>query len=152
GKARYFDQRFVPALEAFNYILHKYPLSNTITEARIWREKANIRMEFHELAIKNLKEILEQENLKQEDRAHASAMLAQAFIDVAEEDSAIAYIGTAAELTDDNNEKGRYLFIKGQLYDFLGKQDSANMAYDEVIALKRKTPRIYHINAYVAKI
>ena len=152
GKARYYDQRFVPALEAFNYILHKYPLSNTITEAKIWREKANIRMEFHEVAIENLKEILEQENLEEEDRAHASAMLAQAYIDIAKEDSAIAHISTAAELTDDNDLKGRYLFIKGQLYDFLGKQDSANLAFDEVIELHRRIPRVYYINAHIAKI
>ena len=152
GKARYYDQRFVPALEAFNFILHKYPLSNTITEAKIWREKANIRMEFHEVAIENLKEILEQEDLKEDDKAHASAMLAQAYIDLAKEDSAITYISTAAELTDDNDLKGRYLFIKGQLYDFLGKKDSSNMAFDEVIELHRRTPREYYINAHIAKL
>ncbi|NJW54871.1 tetratricopeptide repeat protein, partial [Salinimicrobium oceani] len=52
GKARYYDQRFVPALEAFNYVLHKYPLSNTINEARVWREKTHMRLEFDELAIR----------------------------------------------------------------------------------------------------
>ena len=30
GKSRYYDQRFVPALEAFNYILAKYPASDKI--------------------------------------------------------------------------------------------------------------------------
>jgi len=34
GKARYYDQRFVPALEAFNYILYKYPNSDKIYEAK----------------------------------------------------------------------------------------------------------------------
>jgi hypothetical protein len=38
GKARYYDQRFIPALDAFNYILYKYPSSN-IYEAKIWRGK-----------------------------------------------------------------------------------------------------------------
>jgi hypothetical protein len=37
GKARYFDQRFVPALEAFNYILYKYPASDKINQAKVWR-------------------------------------------------------------------------------------------------------------------
>ena len=152
GKARYYDQRFVPALEAFNYILHKYPLSNTITEARIWREKANIRLEFHEVAIENLKEILEQEELKEQDLSHASAMLAQAYIELGQVDSALGHIKTASEYTDDNSEKGRYLFIKGQLYDYLGKKDSANLAFDEVIDLHRRSPRIYYINAHIAKL
>ena len=39
GKSRYYDQRFIPALEAFNYILYKYPESDRINEAKIWREK-----------------------------------------------------------------------------------------------------------------
>ena len=43
GKARYFDQRYIPALEAFNYIINKYTYSNKLNEANIWREKVNIR-------------------------------------------------------------------------------------------------------------
>ena len=39
GKARYFDQRFVPALEAFNYILYKYPASDKINQARVCAKK-----------------------------------------------------------------------------------------------------------------
>ena len=38
GEARYFDQRFIPALEAFNYILYKYPASDKINTAKVWRE------------------------------------------------------------------------------------------------------------------
>jgi hypothetical protein len=38
-KARYYDQRFIPALDAFNYILYKYPNSSNIYEAKIWRGK-----------------------------------------------------------------------------------------------------------------
>jgi hypothetical protein len=30
GKSRYYDQRFIPALDAFNYILYKYPNSSKI--------------------------------------------------------------------------------------------------------------------------
>src|SRR5690606_11413472 len=94
----------------------------------------------------------EQEDLKEDDRAHASAMMAQAYIDLAIQDSAVAYISTAAELTDDKDLKGRYLFIKGQLYDQLGKKDSADLAFDEVIDLHRKTSRIYYVNAHIAKL
>ena len=152
GKARYFDQRFIPALEAFNYILHKYPLSNTINEARIWREKTNIRLEFEELAIKNLKEILDQESLEDQDRADASAMLAEAYINLTHLDSAVTPIGVAGRYTKNKEEKGRYYFIQGQLYNRLDKKDSANLAFDEVIDLNRKSPRIYMINAHIAKI
>ncbi|SDK77200.1 protein involved in gliding motility SprE [Salinimicrobium catena] len=152
GKARYYDQRFVPALEAFNYILHKYPLSNTINEAKIWREKANMRLEFDELAIKNLKKILEDEKLEEENRANASAALAQAYMNIGALDSAVVQIHKAARLTDDKKEEGRYWFITGQLYDALEKKDSANYAYQQVIDLKRRSPRVYMINAQIAQV
>ena len=151
GKARYFDQRFIPALEAFNYILHKYPASNTINYAQIWREKTNIRLENNKLAVKNLKRILEAETLNNQDRADANAMLAQAYINTDFADSAIAPIKTAAHYTKNDDEKGRYHFIEGQLYDRLKMRDSANLAFDKVIELNRKTPREYLINAYLGK-
>ena len=151
GKARYFDQRFIPALEAFNYILHKYPASNTINHAQIWREKTNIRLENNKLAIKNLKRILEAETLKDQDRADANAMLAQAYINTGVADSAVAPIKTVARYTKKDDEKGRYHYIEGQLYDQLQMRDSANLAFDKVIELNRKTPREYLINAYLGK-
>jgi tetratricopeptide (TPR) repeat protein len=151
GKARYFDQRFVPALQAFNYILHKYPSSDKINQAKVWREKTNIRLENDELAIKNLKRLLDQEDLKGQDLADATSMLAQAYINTKSLDSAITEIGIAARATKNDDERGRYRFIQGQLYNELGHKDSANIAFDKVIELNRKTPRIYLITAHLEK-
>jgi len=151
GKSRYYDQRFIPALEAFNYILFKYPASNTINHAQIWREKTNIRLQNNELAIKNLKRLLEFETLSDQDRADANAMLAQAYINTNSIDSAVVPIRTAANFTKINNEEGRYNFILGQLYNRLNKRDSANYAFDKVIHLNRRSPREYYVNAYLAK-
>jgi len=151
GKSRYYDQRFIPALEAFNYILYKYPASNTINHAQIWREKTNIRLQNNELAIKNLKRLLEFETLNDQDRADANAMLAQAYINTNSIDSAVVPIRTAANFTKVNNEEGRYNFILGQLYNRLNKRDSANYAFEKVIALNRSAPREYYVNAYLAK-
>ena len=151
GKARYYDQRFVPALEAFNYILFKYPSSDQINQAKIWREKANIRLENNELALENLTRLLEQEDIEKQDLADASSILAQAYINLEEVDSAIAQLDIAAQETKSNEERGRYRFIQGQLYNQLEKKDSANLAFDKVIELNRKTPRAYLINAYIEK-
>ncbi|MFH4963775.1 hypothetical protein V8G69_02120 [Gaetbulibacter sp. M235] len=152
GKARYFDQRFVPALEAFNYILYKYPASDKINQAKIWREKTNIRLDNDELAIKNLKRLLEREELSSQDLADATSMLAQAYLNTKSVDSAITQLEIAANATKSNDEVGRYRFIQGQLYNTLGYKDSANIAFDKVIELNRKTPRIYLISAQLEKI
>ncbi|WP_186434740.1 tetratricopeptide repeat protein [Dokdonia sp. Hel_I_53] len=153
GKARYYDQQFVPALEAFNYILAYYPKSNNIAQAKVWKEKTNIRLENNVIAIDNLKDIFEVESeLSNQDRADAHAMLAQAFLNLETPDSALVYIKSASKLTKKLEERGRYNFIKGQLYNKLGKTDSANLAFQEVIDLNRKVPRKYHINAHLEKI
>lgn len=152
GKARYFDQRFVPALEALNYILYKYPASDKINQAKVWREKANIRLDNNELAIENLKRLLKQEDLEGQDLADATSILAQAYLNNKIIDTAITQLEIASNATKNNDERGRYRFIQGQLYNELGYKDSANLVFDKVIKLNRKTPRIYMISAYLEKI
>ncbi|WP_242009075.1 tetratricopeptide repeat protein [Robertkochia solimangrovi] len=152
GKARYYDQRFIPALEAFNYILNKYTDSDIINHARIWREKTNIRLENDELALNNLKKLFKLANLNDQDYADASAMMGQAYINLKYQDSAIQRLKIASHLTKNNEERGRYYFIIGQLYNQLGQPDSANYAFDKVIDLNRRTSRSYLINAELEKV
>jgi tetratricopeptide (TPR) repeat protein len=152
GKARYFDQRYIPALEAFNYVLNKYSESDKLNEANIWREKVNIRLENEELAIKNLKRLMKYENLKDQEYADARAMLAQAYINLKVTDTAIQHLKVASYYTKKNPEKGRYYYIIGQLYNQLQHKDSASYAFDKVIELNRKSPRVYMINAHLQKI
>lgn len=153
GKARYFDQRFIQALEAFNYILYKYPTCNSINDARVWKAKTHIRLDNNEGAIKALKRMLLEERIQmtKQERADASAMLAQAYVNIKHKDSAIAPMKVACANTQDNEEKGRYHYILGQLYNKIQERDSANMEFDKIIKLNRRTPREYLINAYLAK-
>ncbi|TLP80779.1 tetratricopeptide repeat protein [Maribacter sp. ACAM166] len=152
GKARYFDERYIPALESFNYILNKYTESDKLNEANIWREKVNIRLDNDDLAIKNLKRLFKFEQLKDEEYADARAMMAQAYINLNVPDTAVQNLKIASHYTKKNPEQGRYYFIIGQLYDQLGYKDSANYAFDKVIELNRKSPRVYMINAEIQKL
>ncbi|WP_418888237.1 tetratricopeptide repeat protein [Maribacter arcticus] len=152
GKARYFDERYIPALESFNYILNKYSQSDKLNEANIWREKVNIRLENEDLAIKNLKRLMKFEQLKDQEYADARAMMAQAFINLNAPDTAVQNLKIASHYTKKNPEKGRYYYIIGQLYNQLGYKDSANYAFDKVIDLNRKSPRVYMINAEIQKL
>jgi tetratricopeptide (TPR) repeat protein len=148
GKARYYDNRFVPALEAFNYVLYKYPSSDKIYEVKVWREKTNIRMENDQLAVNNLQKMLGEIKLKDQVSADAHAMMAQAFLNLEEKDSAMIKLKTAISFTRRNHEKARYRFILGQLYEEMGYPDSAFVAYQSVIDMKRKSPRQYVIQAH----
>ena len=151
GKARYFDQRFVPALAAFNNILNKYPTSDKINQVKIWREKASIRLDNNEGAIKKLNRLLDEEELEDQDLADAKAALAQAYINLKHKDSALMQLGIAAEYTKIKNEKARYHFIRGQMYNEFGKKDSANIEFDAIIDMHRQIPRAFYINAHLQK-
>ena len=55
GKARYYDRRFLPALEAFNFLLGLNSDADVFYEGKLWREKTYLRLGNDELAISNLK-------------------------------------------------------------------------------------------------
>jgi len=151
GKARYYDGRFVQALDAFNFILKTYPTSNSINQAKVWKAKTNIRLNNEEVAIENLKKMFEKNQIDKDELADAAGILSQAYINLDSLDVALPYMKFAAENTKNNELKGRYTYITAQLYDKLEKIDSANLEFDKVIALNRKSPRVYMINAHIEK-
>ena len=149
GKSRYYDQRFVPALEAFNYILYKHSNSNKINEAKIWREKTNMRLENDAVAVENLRNLFKEIKYKDQIFADANATLTQAFLNLGEKDSAVAKLKLAKDFTKSKEEKARYRFILGQLYEQLGMKDSAFLSYQSVIDMKRKAAKQYVIHAHI---
>ena len=152
GKARYYDRRFFPAMEAFNFLLENYTDRKTYVEGRIWREKTNIRLRNNQLAIKNLRSLARSITPKSKFHSPANATISQAFINIRQLDSALYYIKSAAFSANDNRHKGRYYFLTGQLYENLKKPDSALWAFEQVVELKRKTPREYWINAQIKRL
>ncbi len=149
GKARYYEHRYLPAMEAFNYILYKYPNSNNVYQAQVWREKVNLKLENEQLAIKNLNRTLKGQRVKGQDLADVHSVLAQAYITTNVLDSAIASVKISKKETRLKEEKARYTFILAQLYEKLNYKDSAFVAYQEVIDMKRKSPRSYTIYAHL---
>lgn len=166
GKSRYYENRYIPALEAFNYILYKYPNSNKLGEAKLWREKTNIKLNFNEEAIKELKKLLVMDSLEREKskgplaflkkkgllsrvaRADAFASLSQAYLNKNQSDSAIHVLKHAIDINGDNVKNARYNFILAQIYENKKMPDSATLAYDEIIKMNRNAPKIFAMQAY----
>jgi len=147
GKARYFDHRYIPALEAFNYILKNYPDSDLYYQAGVWKQKTLMRMDYPELAIRNTKRLLRYQDFNNKDFSDIHAILAQAFLQMNQPDSAIFHLQWAQSYAPSRLLEGRYMYIIGQLYDRKGVVDSANYAFQKVIDLNRKIPWVYHIHA-----
>ena len=149
GKSRYFDRRFFQALESFNYIIENYSNPKTYLQARIWREKTNIRLNNNELAINNLKGISEKLINKSSFSGILNASLAQAFLNEKKLDSAKFFIKKAAISEKNYNYKARYFYLTGQLYEKINKKDSAIWAYNNIRLMKRKISRKYYINSII---
>ncbi len=92
GKSRYFDRRFFPALEAFNFLLENYVDEQTYVEARIWREKTNIRLKNYEVAIKNLRPLARAISTKSRHYSISNSSIADAFIQTSQIDSSLIYL------------------------------------------------------------
>lgn len=152
GKARFYNERFIPAMEAFNHLLMNYGQTNRRNEAAVWREKTNMQLGRDRLAIINLQNLLQSEiKLKKQERSDAQAVAAQAFINVKEYQNATKMLSEAGKNTRKKALRGRYYFIAGQVFEQLQQLDSALVYYQKVIDLNRKIPRKLWIEAQAGK-
>ena len=151
GKARYYNGRYIPALEAFNHLLTNYGETNQRYNAAVWREKAHIQLGREQLAVTALEKIFEEEQPKRRERATLHAVLAQAFINLEAYPKAIEALKQASQETKEKPKRGRYYFIIGQLFEHLQQKDSAQAYYQKVIGLNWNVPRRLWVEAQVGK-
>ena len=147
GRARYYDQRFVPALEAFNYIIRRYPASNKLNEVRVWKEKTNLRLGNEAIALENINRLLKYRKLKGQVLADAYATRAQAHLDLQQIDSASWDLKKAQAFSKKPLKKARYGYLLGQLYQTQQKEDSALWAYENVVSLNRRISPIFLVQS-----
>jgi len=150
GKARYYSKRFVPALEAFNYVILNYPDSDLLHETRIWQGKTLVRLQNEEQAIRNLKDLLKEEDVENEDVESAHTALAMAYVALDNQDQVTANLIEATKTHNNKEQTARNLFILGQLYRTKGLIDSSDIAFQTLIDLK-KAPYKYVIRARIEK-
>ena len=157
GKARYYDQRFIPAIESFNYVISNYPFANLINETKIWRAKTNIRLDNEEFAIETLnlllkvKDTLEPE-LPEDIKEQGYTALAMAYVKMDSIQKAKKFLIKATETLTNKDQGARNLFVLGQIYSSENKKDSASVIFKKIINF-RKAPEKYkmHANIELAK-
>jgi|TARA_B110000914_G_scaffold204768_1_gene199421 tetratricopeptide (TPR) repeat protein len=147
GRARYFDQRFIPALDAFNQVYKQNLIVDEWYHSVIWKAKCNIRLEQEDLAIELLKTLLKKEKLSSKLKADANAALAMAYLQLQKNDLAIKPLKTAFSNEKNKHYKARYLYILGQIYEEKTEKDSAFVTFKKIASFKRSIPRNFFINA-----
>ena len=151
GKARYFDQRYIPAIDAFNQIYKLEEENNIWAEAIIWKSKSNIRLNQESIAIELLNELLEKK-LKPETVSKANAVLAMAYLSLKNYKKAISSLINAEKKTKQKALKARYLYVLGQLYEDKNLIDSSKINFTKVVDFKRGIHRGLYINAKTKKL
>jgi len=148
GKSRYFDGRFLLALNTFNDFIAKHPQSELLPEVFLWREKVNIKLNYPELAIKNLKERENYFDNTSPEYSNYYALLSDAYTQVGNFEESLKAIKKAAIHTEKPKiKKGRFVFITAQLYEALDSLDFAKNFYEEINKLNRKTKRKYGLQS-----
>lgn len=153
GKSRYYTQRFIPAIEAFNYVIANYQQADLITETKIWRAKANTRIDNEERAIETMNLLLVvrdtlESNLSDEIKEQAHTALAMAYVKSDSMQKAKKHLKLATRTLNNRDQGARNLFILGQMFSDENKKDSAFYVFEKLVNFK-KAPYKYKIHANI---
>ena len=152
GKARYFDQRYLPAIDAFNQIYKLNKEDDFWANGIIWKSKSHIRLNQESVAVDLINELLEKEDLDSEIVSNANGVLAMAFLNLEENDKAVKPLKNAIKTTKQKSRQARYLYVLGQLYEGKKFVDSAKINFTKVVNFKRRIPRDLYVNAKTKKL
>ena len=152
GKARYFDQRYLPAIDAFNQIYKLNKEDDFWAKGIIWKSKSHIRLNQESVAVDLINELLEKEDLDSEIVSNANGVLAMAFLNLEENDKAVKPLKNAIKTTKQKSRQARYLYVLGQLYESKKFVDSAKINFTKIVNFKRRVPRDLYVNAKTKKL
>jgi len=133
GKSRFYQSKFLPALEAFNFIKLKFRGKKAYYEALLWSAKTQIRIENYALAASELEDILANRNFPKKYRSEVYAHYSDALLKQKKYTSAEKNMKTAIGLEKDMRIKTRYAYILAQIYRLDGRGLRSTETFDKVI-------------------
>ncbi len=148
GKARYYDGRYAPALEAFNFAISQNPGADLLLELKVWRAKTMLRLQNEEQAISILQEVVLSSKLEDPLKFQVFTCLSQAYIDMGDIEKAKVYLKLSQKTKGSKEQQDRNQFLLGQILYF---QDSLSLAVKafEDLALDRKKTKKYQSRSFV---
>ncbi|MDG1503148.1 MAG: tetratricopeptide repeat protein [Flavicella sp.] len=150
GKSRYYSQRFVPALEAFSYVIKNYPDADLINETLVWKAKTNIRLQDETQALVALRRLLRKQNVSREVQEDIHTTLAIAYRQLDSVSAVIDHLEQAVTLGELPSKKARHLMILGQLYRQENRMNKSQQAFQSLTELS-KAPYSYRLHAEIEK-
>ena len=152
GKARYYNGKYLQAIEAFTYLIKNMSGDDLAVEAELWRSKSYLALGQHERAARELINIAHAGSLTNEQYAVSQAALTDALLREEKDSLATEPLRKAFATEKSAYKRGRYAYLLGQLYEDLNYADSAIVAYQYVLDLNRRLPRELWIHARLAQL
>jgi len=138
GMSRYYDQRYLSALDAFNYALDTYYDTDLRQELLLWRAKSLLKLGNTLLARKKLKSIAFGPETRPDTRAWAYAFISETYRDDGLNDTVASYLTMGARVAKDKNLRQTLAYKAAQVWEQLNRRDSALAMTDFI--LKSRTP------------
>ena len=152
GKARYYNGKYLQAIEAFTYLVKNMSGDDLAVEAELWRSKSYLALGQHDRAARELINIAFSGTLNNEQYAVSQAARADALLREEKDSLATEPLRKAFATEKSAYKRGRYAYLLGQLYEDLNYADSAIVAYQYVLDLNRRLPRELWIHARLAQL
>ena len=125
GKSRFYDQRYISALQAFGQLV------NNRQEALLWKTMIYLNLDQVDLALK----LIEEEINKEQEVASTNILLARAQSEIINKNynKALIDLKKLSKLSSDKKTKSRSSFISAQIYSQLNQKDSAKIYYSKTL-------------------
>ena len=149
GQSRYYQSKFLPALEAFNYIKLNFRGGKVYYQALLWSAKTQIELDNYSMAISEINGMLTNPNLPKELKPQLYAHYSDAMFQQKKYNSAIKSMVKAIDLEKDTRVKTRYTYILAQMYRLDGRNKKSTQVFEEVIDMG--TPYKYVLHARLDK-
>ncbi|MBN2775317.1 MAG: tetratricopeptide repeat protein [Prolixibacteraceae bacterium] len=132
GKAYFYEDNFLSAIENFNYVVRKFPEEKTKYDAYIWLIRCYTESERYVDASDAIMAAENDESFPKHLENDLAVAIADYYVKMGEYDEAIKYLDIAIQKTFWKKPKARLQYILAQLYEETGKQALASDAYAQV--------------------
>jgi tetratricopeptide (TPR) repeat protein len=150
GKARFYDQNYLKALETFNYVILEYRGNDKVRlEAELWAARTETALENFVNAKDRFDRIYRDKELPRKLKDDVYAAYAQLEIDQNRYSNAYQLLTQAIEKSSEKEQITRWLYIAGQLQSSLGNDYDASLLFKEVI--KKNPPYEMLFNAQLSR-
>ena len=133
GKSRFFDKRYISALQAFNYLIKQNDKSELWIEAFYWKTLININLEQFDTAISSVNKLLKDNAISNKSKQKLYSLKSEVYYKKKDYNKLIESLKNTFKNSIDKDELRRYKYIIGQTFLSLKEKDSASTYFKDVI-------------------